>query len=58
MDDCFWVAPEFPDGEGPNSSWQYCVFEYVVQELLGWRLDPAKTELGHKVTLLGIQVNM
>ena len=38
VDDCFWVAPEFPQERGPDAAWQALVFDYVIQELLGWKL--------------------
>ena len=52
VDDCFWVTPDFEGGEGANAAWQANVFQYVVEDLLGWRLDPAKTEIGNRITLL------
>jgi hypothetical protein len=58
VDDCFWVALDHPENQGPTAQWQACVFEYVVQELLGWALDPRKTEIGRKITILGLEVHM
>ena len=58
VDDAFWAAPEFPDRRGPDAAWQALVFEYIVQDLLGWQLDPKKTSVGYTVTLLGMQISM
>ena len=58
VDDYFWACPDAEPGEGPNADWQACVFQYAVEELLGWKLNPGKTELGHTVTLLGLRVNI
>ena len=58
VDDCFWVCPESPERGGPDASWQACVFQYVVEDLLGWKLDPTKTEVGTAVTLLGLRINI
>ena len=40
VDDCFWLAPKFEGPGKPTSAWIQCVFEYVVQFLLGWALEP------------------
>jgi hypothetical protein len=58
VDDAFWAAPEFPDRRGPDSAWVALVLEYIIQELLGWQLDPKKTEVGYTITLLGMQISM
>ena len=58
VDDCFWVTPSFQGGDGPNAAWQASAFQYVVEELLGWKLDPSKTEVGETITLLGLQVHV
>ena len=58
VDDCFWVAPEFAQERGPDAAWQALVFDHVIQELLGWKLDGNKTEIGHGITLLGLQIHM
>ena len=58
VDDCFWACPGNVHDGGPNAAWQSCVFQYVVEELLGWRLDPEKTEFGKQVTLLGLRITL
>ena len=49
VDDCFWVALDHAENNGPTAQWHACVFEYIVQDLLGWALDPKKIEIGRKV---------
>ena len=56
--DAFWAAPEFPNRGGPDAAWQALVFDYVIQELLGWQLDPKKTHVGYTIKLLGMQISM
>ena len=58
VDDCFWVALDGEAQEKPTAHWQTRACEYVVQDLLGWTLDPKKTEIGRKITKLGLEVRM
>ena len=57
VDDCFWVTPQF-SGDGPHAGWIALTFQYVVEELLGWKLDPSKSAVGEIITLLGLRVKM
>ena len=54
----FWVTPAFPNHLGPDASWQALAFEYIIEGLLGWKLDANKTEVGHAITLLGMRIQM
>ena len=56
VDDCFWLAPSFNRPEQPSAQWIQCVFEYVTQHLLGWSLDPDKSQVGDKLTILGLEI--
>jgi len=59
VDDCFWVAPKFATTDGhPTAAWVAQMFESVVTELLGWRLDPDKAGVGACIVLLGLEVEM
>ena len=56
VDDCFWATPRFPETGAPDASWVLQVFEYVTTELLGWQLNPDKSNTGVGITLLGLEV--
>ena len=58
VDDCFWVAPEFDQEGYPGVDTIANTFEYVVSELLGWRLDDEKSCVGRKIVLLGLEIEM
>ena len=59
VDDCFWTCPDFEaQGSMPTTRWQQEVFHEVASGLLGWELDPAKSETGTTVTLLGLSISM
>ena len=58
VDDCYWVTRSHESQGGPDAKWQLGVFEYVVTHLLGWQLDPDKSSVGQKVTLLGLDVDL
>ena len=46
VDDAFWATSEFPERRGPDAAWQALVFEYIVQDLLGWQLGQRKRVWG------------
>ena len=56
VDDCFWIAPSFEGQNMPTAGWTQCVCEYVVEYLLGWALDPNKTQVNERLTLLGLEL--
>ena len=58
VDDCFWVTRCQETDGGPDAKWQLGVFEFVVTHLLGWSLDPDKSKVGQKLTLLGLDVGL
>ena len=57
VDDFFWVSVNDPKS-GVNAAWLQQVFRQVAQDLLGWKLDPAKDEAGPCVTLLGLEISL
>ena len=59
VDDCFWACPDFEFQDSmPTARWQQEVFHEVASGLLGWELDPEKSETGTTVTLLGLSITM
>ena len=58
VDDCFWITPAYNGIEEPGAHWFSLVFEYLVTDLLGWKLDPEKSKVGAAITLLGLDVEM
>ena len=58
VDDCFWIVPDVVVGSETADDWIAGLFKEVVEHLMGWSLDPAKTETGRELPLLGIQVSM
>jgi len=59
VDDCFWIVPRFTTPCGKTSDdWVADVFEEVVSDLLGWKLDPEKRRTGSNIVLLGLDVRM
>ena len=58
VDDCFWATRQLEAADGPDARWKLGVFECIVTRLLGWGLDPDKSQVGQELTLLGLQINM
>ena len=56
VDDCFWVSPTFDLPAQPSAQWIQCVFEYITQHLLGWTLDQDKSQVGERLTILGLEI--
>ena len=58
VEDCFWITPSYQGLGVPGATWFAMVFEYIVTDLLGWQLDPGKSQVGAAITLLGLEIEM
>ena len=53
-----WISPKFEGPRKPTAQWIQCVFEFVVQYLLGWSLDLEKSQVHDHLAILGLEIEM